>query len=78
MAISLRSGKEVMTGEGTRNGIKETTERKTQTNDDEPKESKKRQMEQRAQQERSPEPNSKKYKTRLPFPQRLKKLNNQQ
>ena len=70
--ISLRSGKEIQSGNAQGKKAVETQERKLQDGDDDSREGKEKQANDGVQKEPKPisEQNMQKYETRMPFPQR--------
>ena len=66
-AITLRSGKEIRSGDEIKNEVVETQGKEIQNGDDDFKESKEQQKDSDGKEQLSV-PNSQKYETRIPFP----------
>ena len=76
-AITLRSGKEIRSGEESKKEVVNTQGRENKNDDNNPNKGKEHQTKDNDGKDQPYEPNSQKYETRIPFPQRLKKLDDQ-
>ena len=76
-AITFRSGKEIRSEEESKKEVVNTQGRESQNDDNNPNKGKEHQTKDNDGKDQPYEPNSQKYETRIPFPQRLKKLDDQ-